>query len=68
MIAVCFYMINRKYKEVLERKVNKNKINMLKCIYAYTKLYPICHDNARCESMWARFKEELLMDATIPLR
>ena len=19
-----------------------------------------CHDNARCESMWARFKEELL--------
>ena len=21
-----------------------------------------CHDNARCESMWARFKEELLYD------
>lgn len=27
--------LNRKCKEVLERKVNKNKINMLKRIYAY---------------------------------
>ena len=25
-----------------------------------------CHDNARCESMWARFKEELLYDRYDP--
>ena len=26
----------------------------------HTPKNALCHDNARCESMWARFKEELL--------
>ena len=25
-----------------------------------------CHDNARCESMWARMKSELFLEVTIP--
>lgn len=37
--------LNKKYKEVFERKVNKNKINMLKHIYAYR--CQICGVNIR---------------------
>ena len=41
--------------EAYRRIIRKNKI-----IQSMNSAGGRCHDNARCESMWARFKEELL--------
>ena len=47
-------------------KVGMNRKSVMLCINKYGILQSMnsasgrCHDNARCESMWARFKEELL--------
>ena len=38
----------------------RNAINKYGIIQSMNSAGGRCHDNARCESMWARFKEELL--------
>jgi transposase InsO family protein len=46
----------------------RNAINKYGILQSMNSAGGRCHDNARCESMWARFKEELLYgryDATL---
>lgn len=38
----------------------RNAINKYGILQSMNSAGGRCHDNARCESMWARFKEELL--------
>ncbi len=38
----------------------RKAINKYGTLQSMNSAFGRCHDNARCESMWARFKEELL--------
>ena len=40
-------------------KLYRDKINELGIIQSMNSDGSRCHDNARCESMWARLKDEL---------